>query len=46
MRQKTITLLDSQVTLIQELANAQQEGDFSRTLRLIITSWDDNINKK
>lgn len=44
MKQKTVTLLESQIELIQKLADTNEEGDFSRMLRKIITQWDDNHN--
>jgi len=39
MKQKTITLQESQIYIIQKLANKDQEGDFSRMIRKIIEEW-------
>lgn len=39
MKQKTITLFESQINLVQEQANITEEGDFSRMIRVIINEW-------
>ena len=40
MKQKTVTLQESQIVSIQKLADKDQEGDFSRMLRKIISEWE------
>lgn len=42
MKQKTVTIRESQIVLIQKLADKNEEGDFSRMLRKIISEWEIN----
>jgi len=39
MKQKTITLEESQIENIQILANQQHKGDFSRMMRVVLTEY-------
>jgi len=40
MKQKTVTLQESQIVSIQKLADIDEEGDFSRMLRKVISEWE------
>lgn len=41
-RQKTVTLYESQIPIVQEFSNDNYDGDFSQGLRKIIKFWVEN----
>jgi len=46
MKQKTITLKELQIITVQEQANKDHEGDFSRMIRVIISEWEEEQSLK